>query len=67
MAAEEFVAALKTGWEAVDPEADLLVVGEMGIGNTTAAAAISATQFLRRGGVAVTGRSGACSFMLNVW
>ncbi|WP_422029709.1 nicotinate-nucleotide--dimethylbenzimidazole phosphoribosyltransferase [Roseovarius sp.] len=41
MAAEEFVAALKTGWEAVDPEADLLVVGEMGIGNTTAAAAMA--------------------------
>ena len=35
---------------------------------TTAAAAISATQFLRRGAdAAVTGRSGACSFMLNVW
>lgn len=34
------IAALKTGWNAVDPEADLLVVGEMGIGNTTAAAAI---------------------------
>jgi len=36
---------------------------------TTAAAAISATQFLRRGvdDAAVTGRSGACSFMLNVW
>jgi nicotinate-nucleotide--dimethylbenzimidazole phosphoribosyltransferase len=41
MGAEEFVAALKTGWEAVDPEADLLVVGEMGIGNTTAAAAMA--------------------------
>ena len=41
MAAEEFVAALKIGWEAVDPEADLLVVGEMGIGNTTAAAAMA--------------------------
>ncbi|WP_417243071.1 nicotinate-nucleotide--dimethylbenzimidazole phosphoribosyltransferase [Celeribacter sp.] len=35
------VAALKTGWDAVDPEADLLVVGEMGIGNTTSAAAIA--------------------------
>ena len=34
------VAALKRGWEAVDPDGDLLVVGEMGIGNTTSAAAI---------------------------
>lgn len=36
------VAALQTGWNAVDPEADLLVTGEMGIGNTTAAAAVAA-------------------------
>lgn len=35
------VEALRTGWEAVDPAADLLVVGEMGIGNTTAAAALA--------------------------
>jgi nicotinate-nucleotide--dimethylbenzimidazole phosphoribosyltransferase len=34
------LAALQVGWRAVDPDADLLVVGEMGIGNTTAAAAI---------------------------
>ena len=45
MAAEEFVSALKTGWEAVDLEADLLVVGEMGIGNTTAAAAMALALF----------------------
>jgi len=37
----ELVAALQVGWDAVDPEADLLVVGEMGIGNTTSAAAIA--------------------------
>lgn len=37
----EVVSALAAGWGAVDPDADLLVVGEMGIGNTTAAAAIS--------------------------
>jgi len=37
----EVVAALNTGWKAVDTTTDLLVVGEMGIGNTTAAAAIS--------------------------
>lgn len=41
MTEAEFVAALRTGWEAVDPKADLLVVGEMGIGNTTSAAAIA--------------------------
>ncbi|WP_417257728.1 nicotinate-nucleotide--dimethylbenzimidazole phosphoribosyltransferase [Celeribacter sp.] len=39
------VAALKTGWDAVDPQADLLVVGEMGIGNTTSAAAIGNALF----------------------
>ncbi|WP_226779268.1 nicotinate-nucleotide--dimethylbenzimidazole phosphoribosyltransferase [Oceaniglobus trochenteri] len=39
------VAALRAGWEAVDPGADLLVVGEMGIGNTTAAAAVAAGLF----------------------
>lgn len=40
MSASEFLEALQTGWNAVDVEADLLVVGEMGIGNTTSAAAI---------------------------
>ena len=38
----EVVAALQTGWNAVDAQADLLVTGEMGIGNTTAAAAVAA-------------------------
>ena len=37
----EFVDALKAGWNAVDDGSDLLVVGEMGIANTTAAAAIA--------------------------
>jgi nicotinate-nucleotide--dimethylbenzimidazole phosphoribosyltransferase len=41
MTEAETVAALRTGWEAVDPLADLLVVGEMGIGNTTSAAALA--------------------------
>ncbi|MGR3491115.1 MAG: nicotinate-nucleotide--dimethylbenzimidazole phosphoribosyltransferase, partial [Shimia sp.] len=41
MSEAECVAALRTGWEAVDSGADLLVVGEMGIANTTAAAAIA--------------------------
>ncbi|MDO9639773.1 MAG: nicotinate-nucleotide--dimethylbenzimidazole phosphoribosyltransferase [Pseudotabrizicola sp.] len=49
MTEAELVAALTTGWNAVDPQADLLVTGEMGIGNTTSAAAI-ATALL--GGVA---------------
>ncbi|PHO03596.1 nicotinate-nucleotide--dimethylbenzimidazole phosphoribosyltransferase [Rhodobacteraceae bacterium 4F10] len=37
----DVVTALKTGWDAVSADADLLVVGEMGIGNTTSAAAIA--------------------------
>lgn len=45
----ECVAAFGAGWDAVDRGADLLVVGEMGIGNTTAAAAIAHALF---GGVA---------------
>ncbi|TDK51732.1 nicotinate-nucleotide--dimethylbenzimidazole phosphoribosyltransferase [Antarcticimicrobium luteum] len=40
MSAAELTAALRAGWVAVDRDADLLVVGEMGIGNTTAAAAL---------------------------
>jgi hypothetical protein len=36
------VAALLCGWQAVDASADVLVTGEMGIGNTTVAAAIAA-------------------------
>jgi nicotinate-nucleotide--dimethylbenzimidazole phosphoribosyltransferase len=49
------VTALQTGWAGVDPKADLLVVGEMGIANTTAAAAICTALF---GGAAAdwTGR-----------
>ncbi|MEM9787690.1 MAG: nicotinate-nucleotide--dimethylbenzimidazole phosphoribosyltransferase [Pseudomonadota bacterium] len=39
---DEVVLALQTGWNAVDPDADLLVTGEMGIGNTTSAAAVAA-------------------------
>ncbi|MBB94594.1 MAG: nicotinate-nucleotide--dimethylbenzimidazole phosphoribosyltransferase [Rhodobacteraceae bacterium] len=41
MSEPDCVAALASGWEAVDTQADLLVVGEMGIGNTTSAAAIA--------------------------
>jgi nicotinate-nucleotide--dimethylbenzimidazole phosphoribosyltransferase len=42
MTEAETVEALLTGWNALDAKADLLVVGEMGIGNTTVAAAIAA-------------------------
>lgn len=41
MSEAEVVAALLTGWNAVDADTELLVVGEMGIGNTTSAAAIA--------------------------
>lgn len=40
MSEGEVVAALLAGWNAVNPAADLLVAGEMGIGNTTSGAAI---------------------------
>ena len=42
MAEGEAAAAFRAGWDAVPPGADVLVTGEMGIGNTTAAAAIAA-------------------------
>ena len=45
MSEADLVAALAVGWQAVDPDADLLVVGEMGIGNTTPAAAIACALF----------------------
>jgi nicotinate-nucleotide--dimethylbenzimidazole phosphoribosyltransferase len=41
----DLVAALLVGWNAVDAGADILVPGEMGIGNTTAAAAIACALF----------------------
>ena len=41
MTEDEVLEALSTGWDAVDPAADLLVTGEMGIGNTTSAAALA--------------------------
>ena len=45
MTEEDVITALGAGWDAVNPTADLLVVGEMGIGNTTSAAALSAALF----------------------
>ena len=45
MTEDDVVAALTAGWNAVGTDTDLLVVGEMGIGNTTAAAAIAYALF----------------------
>ncbi len=45
MSESSVIAALQTGWNAVDDDADLLVAGEMGIGNTTSAAAIACALF----------------------
>jgi nicotinate-nucleotide--dimethylbenzimidazole phosphoribosyltransferase len=42
---QEFLAAVATGHSAVDPDCNLVCLGEMGIGNTTAAAAIAAALF----------------------
>lgn len=41
----EFLAAVSTGYDAVPADCDLLCLGEMGIGNTTAAAAVAAALF----------------------
>ena len=45
MTEAEVVAALLCGWQAVDRSADVLVTGEMGIGNTTPAAALAAALY----------------------
>src|SRR5215468_9306688 len=41
----DFLAAVAAGYAAVSPAADLVCLGEMGIGNTTAAAALAAALF----------------------
>jgi nicotinate-nucleotide--dimethylbenzimidazole phosphoribosyltransferase len=41
----EFLHAVAAGYEAVNPDVDLLCLGEMGIGNTTVAAAVAAALF----------------------
>ncbi|MEX0809926.1 MAG: nicotinate-nucleotide--dimethylbenzimidazole phosphoribosyltransferase [Dongiaceae bacterium] len=45
MTEREFATAMKAGYEAVPADADLICLGEMGIGNTTAAAAVCAALF----------------------
>jgi nicotinate-nucleotide--dimethylbenzimidazole phosphoribosyltransferase len=46
---QQFLAAVKTGYDAVPAQCDLICLGEMGIGNTTAAAAIAAALFGGKG------------------
>ncbi len=53
MTEAELADALRVGWEAVAVETDVLVAGEMGIGNTTAAAALATAIF---GGTGWAGR-----------
>lgn len=45
MEAEDFLAAVSTGYDAVTKDLDLLCLGEMGIGNTTTAAAMTTALF----------------------
>jgi nicotinate-nucleotide--dimethylbenzimidazole phosphoribosyltransferase len=51
MTAAEFLRAVATGYDAVAGASDLLCLGEMGIGNTTAAAALAAALFGGTGSV----------------
>src|ERR1700722_2286427 len=51
----DFLDAVSTGFDAVPRDADLLCLGEMGIGNTTAAAAVAAALF-GSGGLRWAGR-----------
>lgn len=55
MSEAETLAAMQAGWDAVDPKADVLILGEMGIGNSTVAAAMASALF----GGAVAGWVGA--------
>ena len=41
----DLLAALNAGWTAITPGTDLLILGEMGIGNTTSAAALACALF----------------------
>ena len=47
LSSNEFEESLLVGWSAVKQETDLLVVGEMGIGNTTSAAVLACALFGR--------------------
>ncbi len=45
MTTSEFCKAVSKGWRSVNPDADLFIAGEMGIANTTSAAALAAALF----------------------
>lgn len=45
MREDEFLTAVGIGYDSVSPDADLLCLGEMGIGNTTTAAAVAAALY----------------------
>ncbi|GLK65635.1 nicotinate-nucleotide--dimethylbenzimidazole phosphoribosyltransferase [Paracoccus kondratievae] len=45
METEDLITAIQTGKNAIDPEADVILLGEMGIGNSTVAAALAAATF----------------------
>lgn len=45
MSIDEYITALTVGWTSVREKADVLIVGEMGIGNTTSAAAVAYALF----------------------
>jgi nicotinate-nucleotide--dimethylbenzimidazole phosphoribosyltransferase len=55
MAERDFIDAVATGFDAVPPSADLICLGEMGIGNTTSASALAAA-LLGGGGARWAGR-----------
>lgn len=55
MSEADFLAAVNDGYAAVPSDADLVILGEMGIGNTTAAATLAAAVF-GGGGVRWAGR-----------
>jgi nicotinate-nucleotide--dimethylbenzimidazole phosphoribosyltransferase len=54
MEEDEFLGAVAAGHDALSRDADIVVLGEMGIGNTTTAAAVSAALF--GGGARFAGR-----------
>ncbi|MDO5703975.1 MAG: nicotinate-nucleotide--dimethylbenzimidazole phosphoribosyltransferase [Paracoccus sp. (in: a-proteobacteria)] len=45
MSTAEVLAAMAAGADTVDPQADVLILGEMGIGNSSVAAALAAARF----------------------
>ena len=45
MSEQECFAAFRVGWESIDSDLDIAVPGEMGIGNTTTAAALACAVF----------------------